>query len=118
MTVPEVDPESEEPVEAAGKEVDCSILKEADANPILARDDIKVVNDVSDNMETGGIKIDSDDENRAETDDKALTEEPIETGKEVDCSILKADANPIIVEGSIIDQGGGIYKVTEFKCKN
>ena len=87
------------------------------ANPIvsgicrLARDDIKVVNDVSDNMETVGIKIDSDDETRAETDDKALTEEPIETGKEVDCSILKADANPIIVERSIIDQGGGIYIV-------
>ena len=111
VTVPEVDLESEEPVEAAGKEIDCSILKEADANPIvseLARDDIKVVNDVSDNIE---IKIDSDDETRAETDDKALTEEPIETGKEVDCSILKADADPTIVEGSIIDQGGGIYIV-------
>ena len=64
VTVPEVEPESEEPVEAAGKEIDCSILKEADANPIvsgicrLARDD---------------IKIDSDDETWVETDDKALT---------------------------------------------
>ena len=57
------------------------------------------------------IKIDSDDETQAESDDKALTEEPIETEKEVDCSILKADANPIIVEGSIIDQGRGIYIV-------
>ena len=36
VTVPEVEPESEEPVEAAGKEIDCSILKEADANPIVS----------------------------------------------------------------------------------
>ena len=35
VTVPEVEPESEEPVEVAGKEIDCSTLKEADANPIV-----------------------------------------------------------------------------------
>ena len=83
VTVPDVDPKSEEPIETAGKEVDCSILKihEADANPIvsgiyrLARDDIKeIVNDPTD-MFNGPFSSDG------------------------------------VVEGSIRDQGGGIYNV-------
>ena len=63
-------------------------------------DPLKTENAVSDNMETGEIKIDSDDEEyviatRAETDDKVPTN----------------DSSDSVVEGSIRDQGGGIYNV-------
>ena len=63
-------------------------------------DPLETENAVSDNMETGEIKIDSDDEEyviatQAETDDKAPTN----------------DSSDGVVEGSIRDQGGGIYNV-------